>query len=421
MERKLLAAATVAGALAFPLAAISQDATDVIDRIYDKENRTIQLDADDPGIDAWSTKRDFSKDNRPPGPINVQRYDIGTAYTGVPTFFRLPIAVTPDDLVAGDIDVAILGSGVVSGGGRPGATMAASFVRLGEPLYPWGPLLDTTITEILLDPFKELKVVDYGDINVDPFSVETSIVHAAEIVEEVAATGTVPIMVGGDHASLYPNIVGIGRAHGKGNFSVIHIDAHADNGGSTFGHYVHIGSMNRLAVDEGWVKGENMIQAGMRSPAYSRDYINWWPQNNAHLFMMAEFRKKGFHETTLRIAKILKNGPGKVYVSIDIDVLEPGLAPAVTGPELGGMTTRELIEMIRTIAVSSEIIGMDFVEYNPMLDDAGGTTRTVVSRLIRESLGAIALAKSGVTEPFYYAPETDHDTREKLLEKQTVE
>ena len=396
----------------------SQDDVDVIDRVYDKENRVIRLDPNDKTIDVWSTPRDLSKDKREAGPINVQRYSAGVAHTGIPTFFKLPIALTPEDLIAGKVDVAIVGNAVASGGGRPGAAMAANFVRMGEPLSAWGAV-DQTIPEIMVNPFSELTIVDYGDVGVDPFSVETSAVHLADVVEEVARTGAIPIMVGGDHASLYPNIVGVGRVHGKGNFTLIHVDAHADNGGSTFGHFIHIASVNRLSVSEGWVKGENFIQAGMRSPyVYNRDYVNWFPANKAHLFMMAEFRNRGFREVGLDIAKVVKNGPGKVYISVDIDVLEPGLAPAVTGPELGGFTTRELIELIRTIAVSAEVIGMDFVEYNPMLDDAPGTTRMVVSRLLRESLGAIALQKGGITEPFYYAPETDYKTREKLFKSE---
>ena len=313
----------------------SQDDVDVIDRVYDKENRIIRLDPNDATIDAWSTPRDFSQDKREAGPINVQRYNAGVAHIGIPTFFKLPIALTPEDLIAGEVDVAIIGNAVASGGGRPGATMAANFVRMGEPLSAWGAV-DQTIPEIMLNPFSELTIVDYGDVGVDPISVETSIVHLADVVEEVARTGAIPIMVGGDHASLYPNVVGVGRVHGKGNFTLIHVDAHADNGGSVFGHFVHIASVNRLAVNEGWIKGENFIQAGMRSPyVYNRDYVNWFPRNDAHLFMMAEFRNRGFREVGLDIAEIIRKGPGKVYISVDIDVLEPGLATGGNGSRTG--------------------------------------------------------------------------------------
>ena len=339
---------------------------------------------------------------------------MGVAWTGIPTFFKLPVALTPEDLEVGNVEVAIVGEPTIGSVGRPGATMAASWVRMGEVLAPWG--YTSTIPEILVDPFKELTIVDYGDIATDPMSTERSLIHSAEMIEEIARTGAIPIIVGGDHSNLYSHVVGIGRAHGKGTFTLIHIDAHADNGKSTFGHYVHIGNMNRLAVEEGWVKGENLIQAGLRSPwGYDRESVNWFPKNNAHLFMMAEFRQRGFRDVVEDIVQIVKNGPGKVYVSIDIDSLEPGLAPAVTGPELGGFNTRELIELIRSIAVSADVVGVDFIEYIPHLDNAAGTTRMIVSRLIRETLGGIALRKIGIREPFYYAPEAVTQSRNERL------
>lgn len=389
---------------------------DAIDKIYDPKSATVHLDAKDPTLNVPFDKRDFSKDKRPAGPVNVQRYNMGLAYTGIPTFFKLPIAITPEDLKAGKVEVAIVGEPTVGTFGRPGATMAASWVRMGEVLAPWG--YDPTIPEIMVNPFEVLTVVDYGDIGNDPMSTERSLAHSAEIVEEIARAGVIPILVGGDHSNLYSHVVGIGRAHGKGNFTLIHIDAHADNGKPVFGHYVHIGNMNRLAVEEGWVKGENLIQAGLRSPfGYNQKSVNWFPKNNAHLYMMAEFRQRGFREVVTDIVEIVKKGPGKVYLSIDIDALEPGLAPAVTGPELGGFTTREMIELMRSIAVSADVIGVDFIEYIPHLDNAAGTTRMTVSRLIREMLGGIALRKQGIREPFYYAPETLTEKRAALLKK----
>ena len=110
----------------------AQDHIDAIDRVYDKENRIIRLDPSDKSIDAWSTPRDFSKDKREAGPLNIQRYHAGVAHSGIPTFFKLPVALTPEDLIAGKVDVAIVGSAVASGGGRPGATMAANFKSIDQ-------------------------------------------------------------------------------------------------------------------------------------------------------------------------------------------------------------------------------------------------------------------------------------------------
>lgn len=364
----LFVALSIGGAYA------QEDKEYAIDKIYNPETATIHLDPNDPTLDVFFTKRDFSKDDRKAGPINVQRYDLSLAGFAFPTFYGLPIALTPEDLEAGNVEVAIVGETTVGTFGRTGATYAANYARLGEVLFPSGAY-DNTIPEIMLDPFEELTIVDYGNIGNDTRSNDRTIQHSADIVEEIAKTGAVPILVGGDHAALYPHVVGIARAHGRGTFMVIHLDAHFDNSKTLGGHYVWMGSMNRLAVEEGWIKGEDMMQVGGRSPsAYDRDSVYWFTMNNAHLFMQAEIEQRGFKAVVKDIVEIVKNGPDKVYLSIDLDVMDAACVPAITGLELGGMTPRHLIELIRSIGVSADLIGVDFVEYIPTPGTSTTTT-----------------------------------------------
>ena len=136
------------------------------DKAYDPETNTIRLNPDDPTGDFIFQKRDFSQDNRPPGPVNVQRTVGGIAGTGIPTFFRLPVALTPEDLRAGNVEVALMGVPMDNGGyGRPGTAWAAQAVRTAEVIMPWGIAEITSETQV--NPFADLVMVDYGDIPVD--------------------------------------------------------------------------------------------------------------------------------------------------------------------------------------------------------------------------------------------------------------
>lgn len=374
------------------------------EKAFNPETGTIHLNKDDPTYGVFFEKADPFQNDRKPGPINIQRMKMGLGWHGIPTFFRLPVALAPEDLIAGEVDVAIMGVPFASGTtGRAGTGMSPQAVRTSEHLAPWGfPYINS---ELQVYPFKDLTVVDYGDAPIDIMSVERSMGPIRDSVAEIAKTGAIPIMVGGDHSTLYSHVLGMVDALGEKSFTLIHLDAHADNAGYAVGHYVFMANMNKLVVDEGHVAGKDMIQIGMRAHSYDSDGIGWFAENGGKIYPMAAIHRIGFDETVKRVVEKIKDGPGKVYVSIDIDVLDPAVAPAVTGPELDGMSLHQLIRIIRAIAISGDIVGMDFVEYNPMIDDANRSTGLIVSRLIKESIGAIALSKKGITDdPFYIAP-----------------
>lgn len=390
--------------LFFSINAFSQGSESAFDKAYDPETNTVRLNSDDPSGDLLFKKRDFSKDKRPPGPINIQRTEAGLAWHGIPTFFRLPVALTPEDLVAGKVDVAIMGTPMDNGGyGRLGTSFAAQAVRTAEVIQPWGGLSVNTETQV--NPWTELVMVDYGDIPVDPMSIERSLISIRGTVREVADTGAIPIMVGGNHSIMYPHVLGIADVHGKKNFSIIHIDAHTDISSENFGHFVTIGNMVRLSVEEGIVDGKDMLAIGQRSPGYDRKKLDWYRNNGVRIYWQGEFENRGFRETLKDVIRDIENGPGKIFISVDIDVLDPGIAPGVTAPVLGGWTTRQLMEALRSIAVAADVVGADFVEYNPMLDDQARTTGLIVENMIRELLTGIALRKKGIREPFYYDPD----------------
>ncbi|WP_425043307.1 agmatinase family protein [Primorskyibacter sp. S87] len=289
------------------------------------------------------------------------------------------------------------------GYGRVGTSWAAQAVRTAEVILPWGPSGVSTETQV--DPFADLVMVDYGDIPVDAMSIERSLGSIRETVREVAETGAIPIMVGGNHSIMYPHVLGVTDDYGKKSMTIIHVDAHTDMSSENLGHYVTIGNMVKLSVEEGLVDGKHMISVGQRAPGYGPDKLAWYRENNVRIYWQGEFEDRGFRNVLMDVVEDIKAGPGKIYLSVDIDVLDPAAAPGVTAPVLGGWTTRQLVEFIRTVAVTGDIVGADFVEYNPLVDDRGRTTALITNNMIRELLNGIALRKNGIREPHYYHPD----------------
>jgi hypothetical protein len=197
------------------------------------DSTMIRLNPNDPTFDLWKLLRDRSNDPaREPGPIHVQRYAGEMGWSGIPTFFRLPVALNPEDLRAGNVDVAILGAGLDMSGGMRGAAYGPRKLRANNE-YVASSGFSMPHMHTMVNPFQVLSIVDYGDAHVDPFSTERSVHHIRDIVREIAETGTMPVVVGGDHSLEYPNVAAVTDVHGKGNVAVIHFDAHYDgsNGG----------------------------------------------------------------------------------------------------------------------------------------------------------------------------------------------
>lgn len=141
----------------------------------------IPLDRNDPSYNAWRQLRDFSKDpKREPGLINVQKYNFGMAWFGIPTFFHQPVALTPADLLAGNVEVAIMGGYTDMGGGMRGAARGPQAFRTSEVYGGWG-IVNLPNMQVLIDPFQELTIADYGDAPIDIMSTERS-VHAIRLI-----------------------------------------------------------------------------------------------------------------------------------------------------------------------------------------------------------------------------------------------
>lgn len=185
-------------------------------------------------------------EGREPGPIDIQRFIGGAGWFGIPTFFKLPVALTPEDLRAGAVEVAIVGAYTDMGGGYRGAAWGPLAFRASPSTDGWGAFsMDHMLT--LVNPFEELTIVDYGDAPVDPWSTERSMPAIREFIRQIAEVSiesgerVIPIVIGGDHSLMYADVAGLADVYGRGNVGVIHFDAHYDATKSMFGHLISHG------------------------------------------------------------------------------------------------------------------------------------------------------------------------------------
>ena len=378
-----------------------------IERIRNSK-ASIPLNPNDPTLEAWASKRDFSKDpKRDPGPINLQRQGGGMAYVGIPTFFKQPVALTPEDLKAGNVDVAIMGAAQDMSSGRRGAAFGPNAVRTAEGYVPWGGELAHIYSEsVMVNPLSSLNIVDYGDAPVDFLSTEKTIVAVYDLVKEIAETGTKPFIVGGDHSLMYPNVAALASVHGKGKIGVIHFDAHIDAEPGGAGHYLTHGSPVRLLIEEGHVNGKNFIQIGLRGWIIGPEMLEWMRKHEVRYHFISEIIKKGWEEVMKDALAEALEGTEKLYISFDLDAFDPAFAPGAGTPEPGGLTPREVFPILRGLAIQNEIIGMEVVEVNPLVDSGYQTTALVAQRVMREVLAGMVLRKQGTTDdPMYIDPE----------------
>ena len=369
------------------------------------DEESIPLDTSDPSFNLWKELRDTSKDpKREPGPINVQRLALTPAWSGIPTFFKLPIALNPQDLEAGNVDVAIMGAPLDMSFGMRGAAFGPKTLRASDRYLPGGagtmPHMHT-----LVNPFEVLTIVDYGDAPVDPLSAERSMGPIRAMVREIAETGAIPIIVGGDHSLMYCDVAGLADVYGKGKIAVIHFDAHYDGSKTALGHLISHGKPVYRLIKEGHVPGRNFIQVGLRGYYPDKESFEWMRQQGFKYHTLAEIERDGWDAVMARVLAEARDGAEYLFISLDIDVLDPAFAPGTGTPEPGGLTTRELFPLIRGLCAQNNVVGFELVEFNPLVDP-GYTTGLNCNRLLREALTGIAMNKKGIKDPRFLSPLT---------------
>jgi agmatinase len=328
---------------------------------------------------------------REPGPIHLSYY-VNNFRGGIRTFAGAPLAIYPEDLVAGEVEVAIVGAPLDMGTYYRGQRFGPQAMRNGY--YGGGPDMAT-----MINPTKELIVVDYGDIAIDNMSTELSVHHVRERVAEIAGTGAIPFIVGGDHSLEYPDIAGLADVHGKGSFGVVHFDSHFD-AGKNEPHYITHGQPVYRAIKEGHVKAENFIQVGLRGPWPGAWGFEWMRNNGMRYHTMAEVEKKGWKTVMEDALREAREGTEKLFISFDVDVLDPAFVPGTGTPVPGGLTMREAIPIVRGLCAESDMVGFEIVELDPLLDS---TYRSALNAnyIMHACLTGIAMRKKGITDGGY--------------------
>jgi agmatinase len=306
------------------------------------------------------------------------------------SFLGVP-AVTPDNL--GDGDVVILGAPFDWGTTyRPGARFGPQAIRNADygAMDGYRPHLTTGI-----DPFEVLGVVDVGDVYVYPGQLEKSIDRIADAVEYVTRAGKVPIILGGDHSITWADAMGVARVHGFGEVSLIHFDAHADTGMSQNGSLIGHGTPMRRLIESGAVPGHRFVQIGLRGYWPEPDVMDWMSEQKMRCYMMTDIGERGLDTVVDEAVEYsLAGGAKGVFISVDIDVVDPGLAPATGTPEPGGLNSREILDTVRRISRELKVLGADIVEVSPAYDGPGEQTSYLANRIVLEVLNGMAERKT---------------------------
>jgi agmatinase len=300
-------------------------------------------------------------------------------YAGPATFARLPRL----DQVA-HADVAVVGVPFDTGVSyRPGARFAPSAVREASRLLrPYNPGLDVS-------PFERVQVADGGDIAVNPFHIGEAIETIEGAASELQAEGTRLVTIGGDHTIALPLLRAVSRIHGP--VALLHFDAHLDTWDTYFGEpYTH-GTPFRRAVEDGILDTSAISHVGTRGPLYGKKDLEDDRRLGFGIVTSSDVMRRGVDETVDALRQRIGDRP--LYVSIDIDVLDPAHAPGTGTPEAGGMTSRELLEIVRGLR-GLNLVGADVVEVAPAYDHAD-ITSVAASHVAYDLVSLLAL-KEGV-------------------------
>jgi agmatinase len=243
-----------------------------------------------------------------------------------------------------------------------------------------------------VDGLQDLRVVDAGDVEMYSGDAARSCRDLEAAIQRVAEARAIPVVLGGDHTITWPDATAVARAHGWGRVSVLHFDAHADTGDVEFGSLIGHGQPMRRLIESGAVRGDRFLQMGLRGYWPEPPTLDWMAEQGMRSYEMTEIVHRGLDVCLDEAFGIATDDCDGVFLSVDIDVVDPGHAPGTGTPESGGMTARELLDAVRRAAYTLPIVGMDVVEVSPPYDHAD-ITAALANRVVLEALSAIARRK----------------------------
>jgi agmatinase len=316
-----------------------------------------------------------------------QQGRIGNLFGPDATFVGVPAADLSDPSSLRGAQAVILGAPYDGGTShRPGARFGPQAIRFTDYLPHDGrrPHLG-----LGLDPLVELGVVDAGDVEMPPGDIDTSMQRLDAAVLVVASTGAIPVVLGGDHTIAWPDVTGVARHVGWGRVSVIHFDAHADTGNTQFGSLAGHGTPMRRLIESGATRGDRFLQIGLRGYWPGPETLMWMEEQRMRSFEMTEIVQRGLDSCLSEAMQVATDDCDGVFLSVDVDVVDPGSAPGTGTPEPGGLTARQLLDSVRRVAMELPLAGMDIVEVAPPYDHAE-VTAYLANRVVLEALSGLA-------------------------------
>ncbi|MCS5635698.1 MAG: agmatinase [Myxococcota bacterium] len=291
-------------------------------------------------------------------------------FGGPTTMMRLPARENAEGLDACFVGVPL----DIGTSNRPGARYGPREIRSESVLLrPYNMATRAA-------PFDSLTVADIGDVAINTFNLADSIGIIERAYDDILARGCIPLTLGGDHTIALPILRALARKHGP--VGMVHVDAHADVNESMFGEPITHGTPFRRAVEEGLLQGERVVQIGLRGTGYHADDFDWPRQQGFRVVPAEECWHKSLAPLMDEVRQSL--GPGPVYLSFDIDGIDPAYAGGTGTPEIGGLDTVQALEIIRGCR-GLDLVGADLVEVAPIYD-ASGNTALVAANLLFEML-----------------------------------
>lgn len=291
-------------------------------------------------------------------------------FGGIATFMRLPGRHGPADL-----DVAVVGVPLDIGtSNRPGARFGPRAIRAESVLArPYNMATGAS-------PFDSLRIDDVGDVATNPYDLGDSVTRIEARFRELLAHDLITVALGGDHTIALPILRAMAEVHGP--VGLVHVDAHTDINDEMFGETVAHGTPFRRAVEEGLLDSDRVAQIGVRGTGYADDDFDWSRRQGFRVVQIEEC----WHRSLVPLMDEVRDqvGGGPVYLSFDIDGLDPAFAPGTGTPEIGGLTTPQALEIIRGCA-GLDLVGCDLVEVAPVYD-VSAMTAHIAADLVYEML-----------------------------------
>jgi len=260
-----------------------------------------------------------------------------------------------------------------------------------------------------VDALQDLRVYDAGDVEMFSGDAARSVRDLQEAVYTVTAAGAIPLVLGGDHTVTWPDAAGVAQHRGQGRISMIHFDAHADTGDVEFGSLIGHGQPMRRLIESGALRGDRFLQMGLRGYWPGPETLEWMAEQGMRSYEMTEIGARGLPECLSEAFGIAMDDCDGVFLSVDIDVCDPGHAPRTGTPEPGGLTARQLLDSVRRIAYELPLAGIDVVEVSPPYDHAE-ITSFLANRVVLEALSGMARRRRDAADG------TTWDPRQPLLD-----